>query len=44
MPCTLDAVLLFKESGILFVPSKASNSGGVIVSYFEMQQNSQFEN
>lgn len=43
MPCTLDAALFFKKNNIIYVPSKAANSGGVVVSYFEMQQNSQLE-
>jgi glutamate dehydrogenase (NADP+) len=40
MPCTSSAVKLFMENKILFAPSKAANSGGVIASYLEMQQNS----
>lgn len=39
MPCTLDAVTLFKEKGILFGPAKAVNAGGVAVSGLEMRQN-----
>jgi glutamate dehydrogenase (NADP+) len=39
MPCTLDAVTLFKERGILFGPAKAVNAGGVAVSGLEMRQN-----
>jgi len=40
MPCTLDAVHLFQESGVLFAPAKAANAGGVAVSALEMAQNS----
>ncbi len=39
MPCTLDAVDLFVEQGILYAPGKASNAGGVAVSGLEMSQN-----
>ncbi len=39
MPSTLDAVKVFKESGILFGPAKAVNAGGVAVSGLEMNQN-----
>jgi glutamate dehydrogenase (NADP+) len=41
MPSTLEADAFFKESGILHVPGKASNAGGVAVSGLEMAQNSQ---
>ncbi len=41
MPCTIEAVELFKEKGILFSPGKASNAGGVATSGLEMTQNSQ---
>lgn len=40
MPCTLDAVHLFQENGVLFAPAKAANAGGVAVSALEMAQNS----
>jgi glutamate dehydrogenase (NADP+) len=39
MPCTPDAVLAFRESGVLFGPGKAANAGGVATSAMEMQQN-----
>ncbi|MBF7073437.1 NADP-specific glutamate dehydrogenase [Glaciecola sp. MH2013] len=39
MPCNQDAVRTFKEAGLTFVPGKAANAGGVILSAFEMQQN-----
>lgn len=40
MPCTLEAVDLFLENGVLFAPAKAANAGGVAVSSLEMSQNS----
>jgi glutamate dehydrogenase (NADP+) len=39
MPCTPEAVRLFREAGILFAPGKAANAGGVATSALEMQQN-----
>lgn len=39
MPCTPEAVKLFREAGILFGPAKAANAGGVATSALEMQQN-----
>lgn len=39
MPCTPDAVAVFREAGILFGPAKAANAGGVATSALEMQQN-----
>ena len=39
MPCTPEAVKLFKEAGVLFGPGKAANAGGVATSALEMQQN-----
>ena len=39
MPCTPEAVEVFKERGILFGPGKAANAGGVATSALEMQQN-----
>ncbi|MCF2136269.1 MAG: NADP-specific glutamate dehydrogenase [Candidatus Thorarchaeota archaeon] len=41
MPCTPEAIDIFKNAGILFSPGKASNAGGVAVSGLEMAQNSQ---
>jgi glutamate dehydrogenase (NADP+) len=41
MPTTLEATKLLQEAGILFVPGKASNAGGVATSGLEMSQNSQ---
>lgn len=40
MPSTLEAMAAFEQAGILFVPSKAANAGGVAVSALEMSQNS----
>ncbi len=41
MPCTPDAIEIFKKAGVLFSPGKASNAGGVAVSGLEMVQNSE---
>jgi glutamate dehydrogenase (NADP+) len=43
MPTTPDAIDLLQEAGVLFAPGKASNSGGVAVSEFEMSQNASME-
>jgi len=40
MPCTIEAVNLFLENGVLFGPAKAANAGGVATSALEMSQNS----
>ena len=40
MPCTPEAVDALQESGVLFAPAKAANTGGVAVSALEMSQNS----
>ena len=40
MPCTPEAIELFKINQLLFAPGKASNAGGVAVSGLEMAQNS----
>lgn len=40
MPSTKKAYEVFKKAGVLFVPSKAANAGGVAVSGLEMAQNS----
>lgn len=40
MPCTIEAITIFIENGILFAPAKAANAGGVAVSAMEMSQNS----
>jgi glutamate dehydrogenase (NADP+) len=39
MPCTSDAVQVFKDAKILFAPGKAANAGGVATSGLEMTQN-----
>ncbi|WP_333739291.1 NADP-specific glutamate dehydrogenase [Streptomyces sp. IBSBF 2806] len=39
MPCTPEAIEVFREAGILFGPGKAANAGGVATSALEMQQN-----
>ena len=41
MPTTLEATKYLQEQGVLFVPGKASNAGGVAVSALEMSQNSE---
>ncbi|GHB95801.1 NADP-specific glutamate dehydrogenase [Cerasicoccus arenae] len=43
MPCTPEAMLAFREAGVLFGPAKAANAGGVAVSALEMQQNAGLE-
>lgn len=40
MPCTIEATKYFIDNKILFAPAKAANAGGVMVSGFEMSQNS----
>ncbi|MBR2891971.1 MAG: NADP-specific glutamate dehydrogenase [Bacilli bacterium] len=40
MPCTIEATNYFIENKVLFAPAKAANCGGVMVSGFEMSQNS----
>ncbi|MFE2447273.1 NADP-specific glutamate dehydrogenase [Streptomyces melanosporofaciens] len=39
MPCTPEAVEVFRGAGVLFGPGKAANAGGVATSALEMQQN-----
>lgn len=41
MPTTLDATKYLQENGVLFIPGKASNAGGVATSALEMSQNSE---
>jgi len=41
MPCTPEAMEMFKEKQIMYSPGKASNAGGVATSGLEMAQNSQ---
>lgn len=40
MPCSIEATNYLIENNILFGPAKAANAGGVMVSGFEMSQNS----
>ncbi len=40
LPCEREAVELFMRAGVIFVPAKAANAGGVAVSGMEMTQNS----
>ena len=40
MPTTLDATNYVMENGVLFIPGKAANAGGVATSALEMSQNS----
>ena len=39
MPCTPDAISVFRAAGVAFGPGKAANAGGVATSALEMQQN-----
>ena len=41
MPCTPEAIDVFHQNNVLFIPGKAANAGGVAVSGLEMAQNSQ---
>ena len=41
MPSTIEATKYLQENGVLFVPGKASNAGGVATSALEMSQNSE---
>ncbi len=41
MPTSLDATKYLQDNGVLFVPGKASNAGGVATSALEMSQNSE---
>ncbi len=40
MPTTLEATKYLQDNGVLFMPGKASNAGGVSVSGLEQSQNS----
>ena len=40
MPTTLDATTYLQKNGVLFMPGKAANAGGVATSALEMSQNS----
>ena len=41
MPCTPEAVDVFHQAEVIFLPGKAANAGGVACSGLEMAQNSQ---
>ena len=41
MPTTIDATNYLQENGVAFMPGKASNAGGVLVSGLEMSQNAE---
>lgn len=41
MPTTMEAAAYFRQHGVLFVPGKAANAGGVATSALEMSQNSE---
>ncbi|MDO5134152.1 MAG: NADP-specific glutamate dehydrogenase [Eubacteriales bacterium] len=41
MPTTMEATEYLQKNGVLFVPGKASNAGGVATSALEMSQNSE---
>ena len=41
MPTSLEATTFLQQNGILFIPGKASNAGGVATSALEMSQNSE---
>ena len=41
MPTTMDATEYLQKNGVIFVPGKASNAGGVATSALEMTQNSE---
>ncbi len=40
MPSTLEAIDIFQKSGVIFLPAKAANAGGVATSALEMAQSS----
>ncbi len=40
MPSTLEAIKVFQDSGVVFLPAKAANAGGVATSALEMAQSS----
>ena len=41
MPTSIDATAYLQENGVLFMPGKAANAGGVATSALEMTQNSE---
>ena len=40
MPSTLEAIEIFRRAGVVFLPAKAANAGGVATSALEMAQSS----
>jgi glutamate dehydrogenase (NADP+) len=40
MPSTLEAITAFQNAGVVFLPAKAANAGGVATSALEMAQSS----
>ena len=40
MPSTLEAIETFQKAGVVFLPAKAANAGGVATSALEMAQSS----
>ncbi len=41
MPTTLEGIAVFRAAGVVFLPAKAANAGGVATSALEMAQSSQ---
>lgn len=41
MPTTIEATTYFQKNGVAFMPGKAANAGGVLVSGLEMSQNAE---
>ena len=41
MPTTMDATQYLQQNGVVFMPGKAANAGGVATSGLEMSQNSE---
>lgn len=41
MPTTLEGIAVFQNAGVVFLPAKAANAGGVATSALEMAQSSQ---
>ncbi len=41
MPTTLEGIAVFQKAGVVFLPAKAANAGGVATSALEMAQSSQ---
>ncbi|SJZ75287.1 NADP-specific glutamate dehydrogenase [Selenihalanaerobacter shriftii] len=43
MPCTPEAVEVFQENDVFYIPGKAANAGGVATSAIEMTQNGMWD-